>query len=100
MLAQTPKPGTRLPRGRLVGLVVSSGPPEASVPNVIGMEAADAAAKLQSVGLRATTKEAPSPKPAGTVVAEKPPAGSRLTRGAAVALTISKGPAEGRRSPT
>jgi beta-lactam-binding protein with PASTA domain len=93
VLAQSPKAGTRLPRGRLVGIVVSSGPPKTAVPNVVGMTAADAAAKLQGTGLHATTKKAFSPKPAGTVIAEKPPAGSELTRGASVALTVSRGPA-------
>jgi serine/threonine-protein kinase len=93
VLAQTPKPGARLSRGQLVGIVVSSGPPQTAVPNVVGMTAADAAAKLHGAGLHATTKQAFSPKPAGTVIAEKPPAGSKLTRGASVALTVSRGPA-------
>ena len=92
VLAQTPKPGTRLARGRLVGLVVASGPPTSGVPNVVGMTAADAAAKLQAAGLHATRSSAPSPKPAGTVTAQKPPAGAKLARGATVALTVSKGP--------
>jgi eukaryotic-like serine/threonine-protein kinase len=94
VLAQVPKAGRRLPRGQLVGLVVSSGPPQTAVPNVVGMTAAEAAAKLRGAGLHATaTRKAFSPKPAGTVIAEKPPAGSKLTRGASVALTVSRGPA-------
>ena len=63
------------------------------MPNVVGMTAADAAAKLRGAGLHATTNSAFSQKPAGTVIAEKPPAGSTLNRGASVVLTVSKGPA-------
>jgi eukaryotic-like serine/threonine-protein kinase len=92
VLAQTPKAGARLPEGRLVGIVVSSGPPEAGVPNVAGMTVAAAASKLQDAGLGATTKRAASQKPAGIVIAQKPAAGSSLKRGATVVLTVSAGP--------
>ena len=93
VLGQNPKPGTRLARGALVGLVVSSGPPQAGVPNVAGLTAAEAASKLQAAGLHATTKQVAALKPAGTVVAQTPAAGAKLVRGATVALTVSKGPA-------
>ena len=90
--AQSPAAGGKLKRGSLVGLTVSSGPPGASVPSVVGLTAAEAAAKLQAAGLQTKETKADSLKPAGTVVSQAPPAGSNLTKGGTVVLTVSNGP--------
>ena len=93
VLAQTPKPGTRLPRG-------AAGRHRRLERPAGGRGAERGRDDGRGRGREAPGRGAPRDdeegvlaKPAGTVVAEKPPAGSQLTRGASVALTVSKGPA-------
>ena len=61
------------------------------VPNVVGMPAAKAAAALTKAGFVPVQQLTTSPKPKGTVVDEKPPASTRLRRGARITLLVSNG---------
>ena len=51
VISQTPAKGTDLQPGRTVTIVVSEGPPEFPMPNVVGMGRDEAVAKLRSLGL-------------------------------------------------
>ena len=62
------------------------------MPNVVGLDQTTAQKKLQRAGLASTIAYLASSKPAGTVVTEKPPAGTTVTRDSRVALGVSNGP--------
>jgi beta-lactam-binding protein with PASTA domain len=97
VLAQSPKPGARAKPGTTVILQVAKGNAAVSVPNVVGQSQAQAVSTLQQAGLKATTAQVPSKQPTGTVVAQNPAGGQKVSTGSPVRLNISKGPAS---SPT
>lgn len=92
VLEQKPKPGETVAKGTPVDLVVSSGKARVTVPDVKGMTKSAATAKLREYGLRAEFNEVFSDDPVGTVVDQRPDAGSEVTSGTPVTLDISKGP--------
>jgi serine/threonine-protein kinase len=87
-------PGTEVPKGTAVDLVVSRGPQPRTMPNLIGVPYAQAEAQLKQLGL------APLRVPdvfndtvvAGAVAGTNPAAGTQLAKGAPVAIAVSKGP--------
>ncbi|MDN4172237.1 Stk1 family PASTA domain-containing Ser/Thr kinase [Nocardioides sp. SOB77] len=90
--------------GTAVDIVVSLGEPQVTVPSVVGLTRADAAAQLRSAGLRTNQEETESDEPAGEVVAQEPAAGQEVAEGAMVTIAYSDGPEEvpdvvGRRQP-
>ncbi|TCL81404.1 MULTISPECIES: transglycosylase domain-containing protein [unclassified Rathayibacter] len=68
--------------------------PQQAVPEVTGQNPAAATARLRELGFVVTVdpNRVPSDRPAGSVAQTNPPAGSRLSRGAPIALQISAGP--------
>jgi len=89
---QEPSPGTRLAKGSIVTILVSSGKPTVRTPDVIGMRLTDAVTTLTHAGLNARTVEVNSDKPTGTVTAQAPKAGTLLVADAQVRINVSKGP--------
>jgi len=88
---QNPNPGTRIQKGDRVTILVSTGTPKTSVPDVVGMNYGDAVQALNDVNLDASKHEVFSQKPAGQVVAQNPPAGEEVVEGTEVVLDVSKG---------
>jgi len=84
--------GKPVPKGSEVTIWVSTGLPKATVPDVVGQSATDAAAELARRGLHADVHQVPSDKPAGTVLAQDPKPDVRLTVGQSVRINTSKGP--------
>ena len=91
VMSQNPAAGTRIQKGDRVTLLVSTGPPKTSVPDVVGLDYADAVQALDDVNLNAKKHEIFSQKPAGQVVAQDPPAGQQVVEGTEVVLDVSKG---------
>jgi beta-lactam-binding protein with PASTA domain len=91
VVAENPAPGTVLKGGASVMLIVSRGPPPVAVPDVKGLAAADAVVKLQQAKLAPRLVEVSSKQTAGTVIAQKPPAGIKVKPGTPVTLEVSKG---------
>ena len=89
---QDPTNGKTAPKGSEVHIWVSTGLPKATVPGVVGKSSTDAVAALTQVHLKPDVHEVPSSKPAGTVTAQDPPSGTRLTVGEKVRINVSKGP--------
>jgi len=97
-LAQTPTPlaaasGTPTPTappGSQATVVINTAPAQATVPGVVGMTQAQAAAALQSAGLNtgALTYNNQGSVAVGQVSAQSPAAGTKLAPGSPVALTI------------
>jgi beta-lactam-binding protein with PASTA domain len=97
ILWQDPPPGTALPPNATVQLVVSEGPPPATVPDVIGFALPAAERVVEAAGLRvgrADTVRGGSPE-VGVVIATRPAPGNGRPRGATVDLVVSGPPGGG-----
>jgi serine/threonine-protein kinase len=89
---QEPEPGTRLPKGSIVTILVSSGKPKVTTPSVVGERRDAAVAELTTRGLEADVVEVNSDRPSGIVTAQNPRAGTVLVEGSSVRINVSKGP--------
>lgn len=93
VVSQTPKADSVVKAERLVTIYVSKGGEEVSVPDITGFTKQDAENQLNKVGLSlGVVKEEYSEKKAGTVLRQDPMPGSKLTKGKAIDLVVSKGP--------
>jgi beta-lactam-binding protein with PASTA domain len=88
---QDPAAGVTAVRGATVTLFVSSGVRPVVVPSVVGMSQGEAVQRLTRLGLRPELNNVPSDQPAGTVVAQNPPADTEVDRGSEVILNVSTG---------
>src|SRR5207249_7373976 len=75
-------------------LVVSSGPPQVAVPNVVGLTQSAATSALLSAGLTlvTVTNASSTTVPSGIVISEAPTAGTQILLTSAVNLVVSSGP--------
>ncbi|HVW31587.1 MAG TPA: PASTA domain-containing protein, partial [Acidimicrobiia bacterium] len=75
-----------------VQLIISSGPEQIRVPNVVGLTRADATTELQNAGFTVTVKDYPDANPnnAGRVASQTPAPNSMATKGSAVTIYVSK----------
>jgi eukaryotic-like serine/threonine-protein kinase len=90
---QEPAAGEKIPKGNKVTIYVSSGVPFVSVPDIVGKSETDATALLQARHLRWDPHSVPSSQPQGTVVAQDPRAGDRVSENSVVRINVSTGPA-------
>jgi beta-lactam-binding protein with PASTA domain len=86
-----PREATEVTRGTRVRLLVSAGPEQVTVPQVIGLSGDSAELRLRDEGLDAAVREQESDEPEGQVIAQDPAAGTRVDRGATVTITLSLG---------
>ena len=95
VISQTPVAATLVAPGTAVALVVSSGPAQVSVPDVIGLPQSGAATALTGATLTTgVVTQATSPTvPAGDVIGQNPAPLAQVNAGSAVSLVISSGPA-------
>jgi beta-lactam-binding protein with PASTA domain len=77
--------------GLLLGYFLTRGPGKTIVPDVIGLEASDAAARLHAAHLKDSPTTGASTKPPGIVFAERPGAGTQLDKNQTVTISISSG---------
>jgi eukaryotic-like serine/threonine-protein kinase len=92
VLEQTPAPGDQANLRSGVDLVVSSGPPRAKVPNVVGESFAAAEAKLQNRGFKVNRFYDESDAPRNEVLGSDPDPGVKAIEGSTVTLALSDGP--------
>jgi beta-lactam-binding protein with PASTA domain/predicted Ser/Thr protein kinase len=85
-------PGEQARRPGPIGLVVSSGPPRATVPDVRGIPVDDATARLDGSFESDVVEEGSETVAAGTVLRQSPPAGSSAVLGSTVTLTVARAP--------
>ena len=90
MIAQDPGGGSSVEQGTTVTITVSTGIPQASVPNVVGLGAADAATQLGNAGLVPVQREqtVTDPSEDGVVIDQRPGAGTELDEGSEVVIII------------
>ena len=92
VIRQSPGGGEKIARGNKVTIFVSQGPPQVSVPNVVGMSQAQAEALLESRNLQADPHTVPNDQPEGTVVAQSPSADSLVNVDTVVRINVATGP--------
>lgn len=89
-----PPAGTALAPGAGVAIVVSRGAPTIPIPDLLGMAAADARTRLETEGLQlgtVTRRRTPDASP-GTVVAQRPAAGTLAAPGTVVDIVVARSP--------
>ena len=89
---QSPQPGERTQKGNFVTIYVSTGPPQTTVPSVVGETLDRALADLQEANLKGKAVRVDSDKPDGQVVSQTPTAGATVDEGSRVTIRVSKGP--------
>jgi serine/threonine-protein kinase len=95
VISTNPPAGTELQAGSQVTVLVSSGPAQITVPDVVGESRAAAEATLTNAKLAVgTVTQRTSEQPAGTVLEQSPTAGSLLPSGGTVDLTVAQAPQE------
>jgi beta-lactam-binding protein with PASTA domain len=93
VISTTPPGGTELKEGERVRMDVSSGVQKFGAPNVVGLDQDTAEQTLQDKELVPAVQEVDSDQPAGNVVKQAPVAGTKVSKGDRVTITISRGPA-------
>jgi serine/threonine-protein kinase len=92
VVSQDPAAGAEVDGGSAVSLTVSSGPGTAEVPDVTGMNVADAQEELTAAGFEPVTSfqyDAEAPK--DEVMAQLPAGGDQAYPGSSVGLLVSRG---------
>lgn len=94
VLSSQPDAGQQVPQGTPVEIIVSTGPTELLMPDVIGRELFEVRATLEQLGLKIaeTTYDSTSALPAGLVVSQAPSAGSAVTASAFISIRVSGRP--------
>jgi serine/threonine-protein kinase len=91
VFAQDPQGGEEIDGGSSVAITVSSGPPVAEVPDVVGESRDDAVAALARAGFEAKVVPIFSEKPVDTVTAQSPKGGGKIEVGTRVRINVSRG---------
>ena len=96
VISTEPPAETEVQEGRVVTLLVSSGPAPVRVPDVAGqtLEAAQATLTNAELAVGTVTKRVSATQSPGTVLAQSPGVGSSLHAGEKVNLVIAKAPKE------
>ena len=96
VIATEPPAETEVEEGRVITLVISSGPAPVHVPDVTGqtLEAAEATLTNDELGVGTVTKKVSGAQPAGTVLAQSPMTGSSVKAGTKIELTVAQAPKE------
>ncbi len=89
-----PAPGTPVQLPGRVQLIVSAGPPEAQVPNLVTRSLVEARETLERIGLRLGTirQDSASLAAPGTVLAQNPRAGRVVERATRITVTVAIAP--------
>jgi serine/threonine-protein kinase len=86
-----PPEGEEVTKGTRVRLLVSSGPEQIAVPDVTGLSRESAEARLRDDGFAVAVAQQESDAPEGDVISQSPSAGTEMTRGETVTITVSTG---------
>jgi serine/threonine-protein kinase len=94
VLSSEPDAGQQVPQGTPVALVISAGPSELLMPDIVGRELFEVRATLEQLGLKIgeTQYDSTSAFPTGLVVSQVPSAGSPVTAAAFISIRVSGRP--------
>ena len=92
VIAQSPAGGTHVDPGSRVTLTISKGPKQVAVPDVVGMPAAEAAARLRAAGLQVSQQRRDTVAAAedGVVLDQRPGAGEDVDAGSTVVIVVGR----------
>jgi len=91
--AQDPGDSKEVAVGSAVDITVSKGEQQGKVPNVVGLAQSDAESTIEGAGFKSTSKKTTSTGvTAGDVISQSPSAGTVVTAGSTVTITVSTGP--------
>ncbi len=95
VISQNPAPGTLVPPGSAVDIVVSLGPAPIPVPDVVALPQADAEAAILAANLTVGAVSTANSEtiPEGDVISQDPAPGTLAPPGSAVDIVVSLGPA-------
>jgi serine/threonine-protein kinase len=93
VISQAPSAGEQVPAGTNIGLTVSQGPQNATVPNVVGQTQSQAQSALKAAGLGSKTVSNYDSATKGDVYEQTPAAGTLVAPGTVVTIHVSNGPA-------
>ena len=88
---QNPAAGKEVADGTTVSFTVYAGPADVLVQQVVGLSYSEAQKALASEGLAASRSDVDSPKPAGQVIGQDPPANASVPPGTTVKLQVANG---------
>ena len=88
---QRPTARAELEEGSTVTILASTGPATVVIPNAVGLPEQQARDRLASAGLEVRVFEVFSDEPEGTVIAQNPGSGERVSPDNSVRLNVSKG---------
>lgn len=88
ILSTDPIPGTTVPKGTVLKVVLSKGPVLVDVPNVVGMDVATATTTLQAAGFQVKTVNKLTVAILNKVYSQNPAAGSKAPKGSVITLEI------------
>ncbi|KQT90878.1 protein kinase [Marmoricola sp. Leaf446] len=92
VISQDPQASDQRDAGSAVDFEVSLGPPQITLPDVVGDDKNEAADALRAEGVRVVLSERGSDEPADRVVEMQPPAGTDVAQDSRVTLFWSDGP--------
>jgi serine/threonine-protein kinase len=92
VIQQNPTPGSTEPKGTSVTIYISNGPPQVSVPDVVGYTSQQAEQTLQSAGFQVVQQFASVTDPSqdNLVQRQNPPGGSSAQKGSTVTIVIGQ----------
>jgi beta-lactam-binding protein with PASTA domain/tRNA A-37 threonylcarbamoyl transferase component Bud32 len=91
VISTDPPGGTAVKKGSTVTIVVSTGPEQATVPNVVGQTESNAISTLQGRGFEvdtSTTTLSPGDPNVGRVVSQDPTSGRKVDKGSTVKIVV------------
>ncbi|HTN81315.1 MAG TPA: Stk1 family PASTA domain-containing Ser/Thr kinase [Acidimicrobiales bacterium] len=93
VFAQSPDPNTSADKGSTVTITASSGSAPVKLPNVVGLQQADAVAKLEGINMQTNIVTVTAEDQAeGTVLAQNPPPGEAVPTQTVVTLQVAGPP--------
>jgi serine/threonine-protein kinase len=93
VIESVPAAGAQVEVGSTVTIVVSTGPDQVSVPDVVGSSVGEARSELEAAGLAVeVTREETQDADPDTVVGQDPEGGTEVDEGSTVTLTVAEEP--------
>ena len=92
VISQSPVGGSRVSKGSRVTITVSKGTPKVDIPDVTGMSASSAAARLRAAGLKVSekTRSTDNKDEDGQVLDQRPGGGAQVEKGRTVVIVVGK----------
>ncbi|MFF4752406.1 Stk1 family PASTA domain-containing Ser/Thr kinase [Streptomyces sp. NPDC002514] len=90
--SQDPVASTEIKKGETVTLVISTGAPKVTVPDVRGVAFDEAKSQLEEKGFRVEQKTQESDRTPDVVISQDPEGGTDKQKGTVITLTVAKAP--------